>query len=446
MTFKLEQTEVTAPAAPDPVRRPARGAVHPPLARVRAWSVSSMPLLPLLALYTLLSLALHAAPNDEPSYLQYARHLSSHGFYAAGAWDYMWHGPGLPALLVPLVAIHAPLAVMRILAGPVVLFATVLVFHRLVRLSIGGERAPLLASYALGLYLPFLSVVEVIHVEPLAALCLTLAVFFLVRSFRGGRRDHLWGAVALAALALSRVEYGYVLLAALLVSGAWLLSSRRSVMARRSTLAAALALLLCTPWLAYTYAQTHKPFYWGNAGGLSLYWMSAPGNVGDWHRAGEAFRYPELAANRRVLEEVNRLKPLQQDARLIHYALQNIRRHPMHYVTNLGNNLARLLFNAPYSAANEQANGLSPPWGMLLYALPNALLLGLVAVAGFVAARVRRAIAPEVVPIAVLAGMAFAVHLPVAAYGRFLLPLVPLVAWLLVSVIAPHLRLSADPD
>ena len=122
-----------------------------------------------------------------------------------------------------------------------------------------------------------------IRVEPLATLCFTLAAFFMVRSFRGGQRDHVWAGVALAALALSRVEYGYVLLAALLLSGVWLLVSRRAPMARRSVTALLVALLLCTPWLLYTYSLTSRPFYWGNSGGLSLYWMSAPENLGDYH-------------------------------------------------------------------------------------------------------------------------------------------------------------------
>jgi 4-amino-4-deoxy-L-arabinose transferase-like glycosyltransferase len=67
--------------------------------------------------------------------------------------------------------------------------------------------------------------------------------------------------VALALLALSRVEFGYVLLVALFLSGVWLLASRRSPTARRSTVAMAVALLLCTPWLIYTYSVTSKPFY-----------------------------------------------------------------------------------------------------------------------------------------------------------------------------------------
>lgn len=105
------------------------------------------------------------------------------------------------------------------------------------------ERTGLIAAYGLALYLPFFGVLGTIWVEPVAAFWLTLAAFFMVRSFRGGRRDHLWAGIALAMLALSRVEYGYVLMAALVLSCAWFVASRRSRAARRSTLAVVLALL-----------------------------------------------------------------------------------------------------------------------------------------------------------------------------------------------------------
>ncbi len=397
----------------------------------------SIPLLPILGVYALVWIVIHKTPGDEGSYLLYAKNLT-HGFYAhtdsLNPGLYLWHGPGLPGLLVPLVALHVPLGVMRILVGPVILFAAMIVFHRLVRLYI-SERAALIATYVLALYLPFFAVIGPIFVEPLATLCFTLAVFFMVHSFRGGRRDHIWAGVALAVLALSRVEYGYVVMAALVLSGVWLLASRRSLMARRSTQAMVVALLLCTPWLVYTYSLTSKPFYWGSSGGLSLYWMSAPGNLGDWHGENAAFTIPQLAADRPLFTALKRLKPLDQDARLQHIALQNIKHDPKHYLSNLVNNIDRLVFNSPYSFTNEKASS-------MLYAIPNALLLSALAIALLVAVRLRRRLRREILPIAVLTALGFAVHVPVAAYARFVIPLVPAAVWLVIAVLAPNVRLA----
>jgi 4-amino-4-deoxy-L-arabinose transferase-like glycosyltransferase len=404
----------------------------------------SAPLLPILGAYILISVGIHTAMNDELPYLRYATALT-HSFFAQTATspDFLWHGPVLPLLLAPLVALHVPLALTRMLAGPVVLFATMLVFHRMARLYL-PRRAALIATYAVACYLPFFTTIGHIHVEPLATLWFTLAAYFMVRSYRGGRRDHLWAGVALALLALSRVEYGYVLAAGLALSGIWLLTSRRSSAARHSTLAMAVALLLCTPWLAYTYSLTSKPFYWGDSGGLSLYWMSAPGNIGDWHTDHEAITIPQFAAEAVVIKKMNHLPVRGRDAYLQHVAIQNIKNHPKHYLTNVVANMGRLLFNAPYSYANQQANGTSPTWGMTIYAVPNAILIGLLAMAAFVAVKVRRRLGPEILAIAAFMVLAFAVHVPAAAYGRFLIPQIPVAAWLVIAVLSPNVRLAPN--
>ena len=397
-------------------------------------------LLPILGAYTLVSvLKPHPAGTDEATYIGYARNLT-HGLYARphtlNPSAFLWHGPGLPAFLAPLVALNAPLGLMRVIAGPVLLFAALCVFNGLARLYV-SERAARVATYGLALYLPFLTVIGDIYVEPLATLCLTLAVFFGVRSFRGGRRDHLWAGIALAALALCRVEYGYVLLAALLLSSAWLLL-RRSAAARHSAIAVALALVLCIPWLGYTYSLTSKPFYWGNSGGDSLYWMTAPGNLGDWHSGTEVFTMPQLAGARPLFTRLSRLTPVAQDDRLQRAALENIRHDPARYLANAGRNVGRLLFNVPYSfgAATSPFSFTREKKGALVYAVPNALLLGLLAVALVVGIRMRRRLGPEIVPIAVLIALGFAVHVPVASYARFVIPLVPAAAWLVLATLS----------
>ncbi len=397
-------------------------------------------LLPILGAYTLVSvLKPHPAGTDEATYLGYARNLT-HGLYARphtlNPSAFLWHGPGLPAFLAPLVALHAPLGLMRVLAGPVLLFAALCVFDALARLYV-SERAALLATYGLALYLPFLTVTGDIYAEPLATLCLTLAVFFMVRSFRGGRRDHLWAGVAFAALALCRLEYGYVLLAALLLSCVWLLL-RRSARARHSTIAAALALVLCIPWLGYTYSLTSKPFYWGNSGGDSLYWMSAPGNLGDWHSGTEVFALPQLASARPLFTELARMKPVEQDERLQHVAFENMRHDPTHYLANVGRNVSRLLFNAPYSfgAAHAPFSFTREKNGAVIYAVPNALLLVLLGAALVLGIRTRDRLGPEILPVAVLIALGFAVHVPLAAYARFVIPLIPAAAWLVLATLS----------
>lgn len=431
-TGPLESGEIISPEVAGSSVDRSVGSGIASLTALRAGVALAIPLLPILAVYALVSALIHPAPGDEGAYLLFAKNLT-HGFYAetmaTNPSAYLWHGPGLPMLLAPLLAIHVPLAVTRILVGPVLLFAAMVVFHQLVRQYLDARRA-VIATYILALYLPFFMVIGRIFVEPLATLCFTLAAFFMVRSCRGGQHDHIWAGAALALLALSRVEFGYVLLVAFVLSAVWVVVSRRSPLARRSVVATLVALALCTPWLAYTYSLTSKPFYWGNSGGQSLYWMSAPGNLGDWH-GKDVFTTPQLAPDRPLFTELQRLTPLEQDERLQRIAFQNIEHNPGHYLSNVVNNVGRLIFNSPYSFTNEKASS-------MLYAIPNGLLLGVVCIAFLVAIVVRRRLAPEIMPIAVFTALAFAVHVPVAAYARFVIPLVPVVAWLVVAVLAPY--------
>jgi hypothetical protein len=264
-----------------------------------------------------------------------------------------------------------------------------------------------------------------------------LATSFIVRSARGRRRDHIWAGAALALLALSRVEFGDVLLACLLLSCIWLLLSRKSLLARRCLMATALALLLCTPWLAYTYSLTGRPFYWGNAGGSALYWMTAPGTLGDWQSQNAVFTNPRLAPDRPAFAEVDRLKPLEQDPRLWHIAVQNIEHHPTHYLSNVVNNIGRLVFDSPYSFTSQTACS-------MFYAVPNAILLGLLSAATFCAIRMRRRLLPEIIPIAVFAGLGFAIHIPLAASVRYGIPLVPVAVWLLIAIMTTYMRVLTE--
>ena len=78
----------------------------------------------------------------------------------------LWFGPGLPALLAPLVAVGAPVSVLR-LTSVFVLFAAVLLMYVLAR-ERWGPRVGLLAAYAFGLYLPFFNLLSNLHSEVLA--------------------------------------------------------------------------------------------------------------------------------------------------------------------------------------------------------------------------------------------------------------------------------------
>jgi 4-amino-4-deoxy-L-arabinose transferase-like glycosyltransferase len=370
-----------------------------------------------------------AAPvRDEPDLLAAAQRLLAGGYAdtapGADARAFLWHGPGLPALLAPLVAADVPLWGMR-LTGPLLLWAALLAVYRLLRRQV-AERRALLWTGALALYLPFYAVLRQLQKEPLTTLLLVLAVLALTRGVASGRRRDLAGAgAALAAVSMVRLEYGWVVLALLALALGWWAVGRAKAHARRLAAASAVALALCVPWLAYTQALTGQPLYWSSASGLSLYWMSptGPGETGEWHSPEKVAVQPQLRPYRPFFADLERLAPLEQDRVLREVAQRNVRAHPLLSARNLAANVARLLTNAPTSA------GIAPGVVAALIVVNGILLAALITGA----VRLRRRpgpVPPEVVAVALLAGCSIAVHLVGSASPRMLTPVVPLLVWL----------------
>jgi 4-amino-4-deoxy-L-arabinose transferase-like glycosyltransferase len=375
---------------------------------------------------------------DEGSYVRFAHNLAD-GYYTHRSAPDLWFGPGLPLLLAPLAFVHAPLGAMRLL-GPLLLLLAVILFYELLRLRV-APRVALAGAAALGLYVPFYVLLPTLHSDILAVFLVVLFMYALTRDLRERRARYLLvGAAALAFLALSRVVFGWIILAGLAVwFGVWLV--RRDERSRRLALVHALAIVLCTPWLAYTYSISHNVFYWASSGGSSVYWMAAPypGHLGDWQSRSEVFTEPDLAPNRPEFAKLRGLNQIESDEVLRHDAIHLIRTHPKAYARHLAENLSRIWFNTPYSFTPQKLS-------TLFFILPNALLLaGLLGVAPVL--WLRRGTLPfEVGAFLVMLLLGVGVQALLAANGRMLAPLVPLILWLVVFVLARHVQLAPFPS
>lgn len=407
-------------------------------------------LLPLLAVLLLMSLLLDPgrAPNGDEGPLLDAAHRLLHGRYAVlGTMDatrFLWHGPGLPALLVPLVALRVPLEELR-LTSPLLMFAAVLLFYRLLRLRL-SRRGALAGAYALGLYGPAYYVIGTVSKDPLALVLSISSLDATARFLKYGRpRYALIGGLSLGALTMTRLEYGWVIMAALAVGLVWWglarvrhrASDKRTEVARRWALVSAVGLLACMPWLIYTYRITGHVFYWGNSGGISLYWMSSPASsqLGEWHAPHTVLTDSALAGYRPFFHYLATLRPLQRDLKLEHVALLQALAHPAKYALNLLANVGRTFAGFPFSFT-------LPAWLIAgLIAFNGALLAGVVA-AGAALRRARASLPREAIPFMVFAALGFAVHILPSAEPRMVLPFIPVLIWLIGQAL--HSRVPAD--
>jgi hypothetical protein len=420
--------------APASSRAVARGGHR----RVRGGAAvrEALRLAPLAVLYVVVCALAQpgSAPvRDEPALLAAAARLLDGQLVPAGEVldprAYLWHGPGLVGLLAPLVALDLPLPAIRFVE-PVLLGCAVLLFHRLLRVRL-PPRPALAWTYALGIYVPFLSVVPQVHKEPLAIVLVVAGMLALTRALEGGGWPSVTGAgLALAGLTMVRQEYGWVVLA--LLAAALAYAARRRGAAARALLAvAAVAVAGCLPWLAYTYHLTGQPLYWGSSSGLSLFWMSptVPGETGQWHEPSDVPTDPALAGVRPLFRRVQALHPVEADRLLRERAIANIRARPGDYARNLVANVGRLVFSAPMRPSLG-------PLSIATYGVFNVLLLAGVGWAAAVLWRHRRHVPPETGPLALFAGLAVLVHLPPSASPRMLLPVVPVLVWLIAQAAA----------
>lgn len=332
--------------------------------------------LPFLFLYvvTVLALFTDELTGDETRYIQFADNLLE-GFYSPPPPAInLWSGPGLPLVIAPLRALGLPLVSIGLL-NALMQYLSVVFLFRTLRFYV-----PLVPAFLMGLawalyYNAWFWHIHLIFTEILTNLLVVLLCFFLARAFRpaGGRTPDLLAAGALLGyLTLTKIIFGYVLLAMLAVTGLLALLRRRGPQCAMFKVLA-VAMLVNVPYLVHTWKLTGRPFYWGNSGGMSLYWMSTPfeGETGDWHnlRSLSADTTTQLYRNHRAdIRELRKLVGVEQDDAYKRMALANIRRHPVKYARNIMANISRLLFNTPYYFV-------APTDAYILRLLPTCLLL-----------------------------------------------------------------------
>jgi 4-amino-4-deoxy-L-arabinose transferase-like glycosyltransferase len=325
-------------------------------------------LLPLFLLYFAIFL-LFAKDSlfygDESRYAMYAENLTK-GFYAPADTLLLRNGPGYPLLLTPFVFFKVPWYCAKML-NPVFMFLAVCFIYSAVR-NYMSEKTAIFFSYLFGLYPPFFVQLEFLLTEPFVLMLVSLFALLTIKWFGSGKyRYMLLASVICALIALTKIFVAYVATAMLLFS---LILCKWSSTCRKSIPVYAASLLLCMPYLLYTYSLTGKIFYWANAGGEVLYWLynPHPKEFGDWKSKAAVMTRPDLAHHRPLFNKLAELNYVQQDELLKKTTVGNIINNPGKMLLNWVSNMGRLWLNFPYSYKYQHPR-------QLLYLVPNSLLL-----------------------------------------------------------------------
>ena len=383
----------------------------------------------LLTTALMLTHYLPAGVGDEDGYLRYS-HALVNGHYWNTKWggQFLWWGPGMPLLLAPFVVAHAPLLVIRLVFGPVMLVATVCVIWRVLMIE-AGPRIAALGSAAFGLLVAFLGVTaavsRAIYSEPANGLAIAVALLLWIKC-RANRdwRFAVGAGIALTAAAMIRVEWGYIISAGLVLAVlVWLI--RRSALSRLGLVAMLVAMAGCLPWLAYTRSELGGNFVWGTSGGLSFYWTASakPPLQGDWISPGQVASDPRLKEFRSEMLRHRFAKggPYHWDAYLKSEGIKHIADDPGQFSINVFKNFERLVSRFPLSFE-------STPAAAYRRAIPVSLLFVAALLTAVMLSLRRRW--REVAFAPVFGLLAFiALHLVTSAYPRYVIPMLPLLIW-----------------
>lgn len=313
--------------------------------------------LPLLLLY--MTLTFINAPKqfagDQTRYITFAKNLIN-GFYSPPPPEInLWNGPGYPAVIAPFLFLKLPILGLRVLNSILLYLSIIISFKTFCIYS--TRKSSLIFSILLGLYFPIYIMLPLILPEVLTWFLICLLCNTFIKNYTNPNnswKNILITSICIAYIAMTKVIFGYVIIFMLFFSILYFIFQRTNSSARISTLIFLVSFILCTPYLLYTYSFTGKVFYWSNASGESLYWMSSPyaDELGDWKFHTTAIQNKskkEKIKHGELFNEINSLTPVKRNQALNKIAIQNIINYPQKYFKNWVANIGRILFSYPFT-------------------------------------------------------------------------------------------------
>ena len=294
--------------------------------------------------------------GDEPRYLQYAHNLLNGYFSPKGQVD-LWSGPGYPLFLASFMKLGFNVIGLRCI-NAFLQYASIVLLFKTLQLWVNHQKAFWFALAWACYYIAFKEMLYV-YTEPLTSLLIICIAYTLSKT--KDNKSFVLPGLLIGYLALVKIMFGYVIGFCLLAFAfIYLIKKQKSYL--QFALVFIVALVTTLPYLLYTHNLTGRVFYWGNSGGMSLYWMSTPieTEYGDWNDA--QFRaycdydstMPCNAAyfakgHQADYDQIFKFDGVARDDAFKQKAIENIKSHPTKYAKNMVANFGRLFFGLPNS-------------------------------------------------------------------------------------------------
>ncbi|WP_299441928.1 hypothetical protein [uncultured Aquimarina sp.] len=404
-------------------------------------------LLPFLVAYVLIVIfkQQNILVGDEGRFWSYAAKLLK-GYYADnefGEYSYLWNGPGYPIVLMPFRYLETSLLYPKLM-NAFFLYSGLIFFFRSLKHFISRKKS-LLVTCVLGLYYPLLLMaLPTLMTEALSFLCCTAFICFYLSYHRYRKTwQLLLCAFFLGYLAITKVIFGYVIVTVLVILLILYLFSKAKKTLVASIKILICSLVICSPYLIYTYSLTDKFFYWGNSGGMNLYWMSSPydGELGDWYFFENLEEsQPEVYENHKeYLASIEDLDPVEKDAALKQKGVENILDHKEKFVRNWISNVSRIFIELPYSYRVQSNN-------QLFYLFPNGILIVFLCMAIFLSVCNYKLLPTRVVFLLLIAIVYLGGVSLLSAYVRFLYPILPLLLIWICYTFENYIKISRSDE
>ena len=330
-------------------------------------------LLPILIIYVCI---IFIVGRDNPigdgeRYWQFSENILN-GFYANKDLSpgFLWNGPGYPFFIAFLRLFNFTTFSITLFNALFIYLSSVFFFKTSINyLSFNKSLFLSYLMIASNLTLPIYA--TYLYTEPITLLLITLILYFIFKLFLTDKNIYvIYTSLTFTFLILTKVIFAYYLPVLVI-----LLIFLKEKFIKKIFITLFISLLFTIPYQFYTYNLTQKLFYWSDAGGDLLYWISSKEEIdlGQWQEKNSPLlketikdKYSNLNSNLlnslndkifenrykvhgAFLDSIKNLNGIEKDIALKHKALNNIKNNKLIFVKNWLFNVSRLFTGSPTS-------------------------------------------------------------------------------------------------